>query len=245
MELQSVKCVAIPKKLIRGEGRGSKPHTTGRHIKNIAMPVRGYKPGGHSSPKRIVTRDRIQRDLKKTDFGLTRSHASSQSEGHELSSQAQAEDRFSHPCGVADESAFAGEIGIPFLLVGALRTSTHDQAGKAIECFWNWLAEVRSNDIEWKTDCVERFAQKTRSVDIAVLYKQDPLVAHNILPLLSNRGRNRDRVREFPEVVRIESSQFNPMAETPRLNSAWGSCAACMSGEFCRDSVFAAIGRIS
>ncbi len=38
------------------------------------------------------------------------------------------------------------------------------------------MAEIRSNDIEWKTNCVERFAKKTRSVDVAVLDKQDPLL---------------------------------------------------------------------
>jgi hypothetical protein len=78
-----------------------------------------------------------------------------------------------------------------------------------------------------------------------VLYKQDPFVPHKLLSQLANRSRSRGTVRQFIEVVRIEIPRFNLMAETSRLNSARGSCEASMDGEFCRNSVFPAIGRIS
>lgn len=191
MELQTIKCVAIPKELIRREGGGPEAHTAWGNIKNIAVPMRGDKPGGHSSPKRIVTRDRIQRDLKKTHFGVSGLHSCSESESHELSAQAQAEDRFSDTCGVADESAFVCEIGIAFLLVGSLRTPAYNQASEVNECFWHRLAKIGSNDIDGKTNAGERFAKKTRSVNIAMLDKQNPFVPHRIPPYRSDSSRSR------------------------------------------------------
>ena len=107
MELQPIKCVAVPEQLVRGEGGRPKAHTAGWNIKSVPVPMCGDKLRRNSSPKRIVARDWIKRDLKKTHFGLTGLHSCSQSESHELSSQAQAEDWFSHPGGVADENAFA------------------------------------------------------------------------------------------------------------------------------------------
>jgi hypothetical protein len=121
----------------------------------------------------------------------------------------------------------------------------HNQARKAIECLGNWLAEIRSNDIEGKTNFGERFAKKTRSVDLAVLYKQDPFVPHKVLSQLANRSRSCGTVRQFIEAVRIEIPRFNLMAETSRLNSTRGSCEATMDGEFAGIAYSPAIGRIS
>ena len=107
MELQPVKCVAVTEKLVRGEDGRPETHTAGWNIKSVPVPMCGDKLRRNSSPKRIVARDWIKRDLKKTHFGLTGLHSCSQSESHELGAQAQAEGRFSNPCGVADECAFA------------------------------------------------------------------------------------------------------------------------------------------
>ena len=189
MELKPIKRVTIPEKLIRCESGGPKPHAAGRNIKDIAVPMCGDKPGGHSSPQRIVTRNRIQRDLEKADFGITRLHACSQRQSHELSSQAQAHDRFSDSCGVADENAFAREIRVLVLLISALWTSAEDQASKAIECFRNWLAEIRPKESERNANLAERFAKETRSVKIAVLYEQDLLVPHNVPARTSKHNR--------------------------------------------------------
>lgn len=224
MELKPIKRVTIPEKLIRCESGGPKPHAAGRNIKDIAVPMCGDKPGGHPSPQRIVTRNRIQRDLKKADFGVTRLHACSQRQSHELSSQAQAQDRFSESCGVADERAFARKIRVLVLLVGALRTSAQDQASKAIECFRDWLAEIRPEDGKRNADFIERFAKETRSVKIAVLYEQDLLVPHNVPARTSKHNRTGGTGGHFPRVIRIGMPRFTPLAKTPRLNSAQKSC---------------------
>jgi hypothetical protein len=213
MKLQPIKGVTIPKELVWRKRGGPEAHTAGRNIENIPMPMRGDKRGRHSSPERIVARDGIERDLKKTHLWISRLDPCSQSQSHELSAEAQAEDRFSDAGGVADEGAFAREIRIPFLLVRPLRTSTHHEPRKAIKFFWHQLAEIGSNDIESKANFYECFAKETRSVNVAMLDKQDSLVSHKTLPRTCQKRRKRgSTVRQFTKMLRLEIARFNIQA---------------------------------
>ena len=105
------------------------------------------------------------------------------------------------------------------------------------------MAEIRSNDIERKPAFGERFAKETRSVNIAVLDKQDPLVSHKSLPRLFKKRRKRITVPQLSDLLRI--ARFNAPAGAPRLNSARAYCDASITSESCSARVFAAIGRIS
>ena len=96
------------------------------------------------------------------------------------------------------------------------------------------------------TDLVERFAKETRSVKIAVLYEQDPLVPHNVLARTSKHNRTGGTGGHFPRVIRIGMPALHPTGKDSQVELRHRNLAtASITRNSAGDSILPAIGRIS